>query len=259
MDKPRHPNSPDRSSGVSSAWSDDALLALIRASGEAEQLHQDAQQPVPSLRLAGTPARSHGARGLGWSWRWFAAAAALVAVGVIVLSPRPWSPSRPIAEGTGKNISPMPGEWNRSLPKVAEAGSTRSTEVVLPVRQGSRPGDATVILTISQDADGRCRCVTSVSHQLAAGQSVGDLPSTELLGVGLQRLCETNPERVLVLGISGPSELLPQSKAEAERFASCLDRGPGECNEDPTCFASSALACVSPAVNIVAETVAMRR
>ncbi len=259
MDKPRQPNTPDRSSGVPSAWSDDALLALVRASVEAEELHEDAQRPVPRLRLAGTPARSHGTRGLAWSWRWFAAAAALVAVGVIVLSPRPSSPSRPIADGTGKNISPMTGEWNPSLPKVAETGSTRSSDVVIPVRQGTRPGDATVILTISQDADGRCRCVTSVSHQLAAGQSVGDLPSTELLGVGLQRLCETNPERVLVLGLSGPRELLPQSKAEAERLASCLDRGPGECHEDPTCFASSALACVSPSVNIVAETVAMRK
>lgn len=259
MDRPRHPNSPDRSSGGSSAWSDDALFALVRASDEAEQLHEDAQRPVPSLRLAGTPARTRGKHGLAWSWRWFAAAAALVAVGVIVFSPRPSSPSRPFAEGTSTNTLPMPGEWNPSLSKVAEAGSTRSTDVVIPVRQGSRPGDATVILTISQDADGRCRCVTSVTHQLAAGQSVGDLPSTELLGVGLQRLCETNPDRVLVLGISGPRELLPQSKAEAERFASCLDRGPSDCDEDPTCFASSALACVSPAVNIVAETVAMRK
>jgi hypothetical protein len=259
MDKPRRPNSPDRSSEVPSAWSDDALLALVRASDEAEQLHEDAQRPVPSLRLAGTPARSGGKPGLAWSWRWFAAAAALVAVGVIVFSPRPASLSRPIAAGTHEQTSPMSGSSNPSLPESSHVATSRSAAVAMPVRQASRPGDATVILTISQDADGRCRCVTSVTHQLAAGQSVGDLPSTELLGVGLQRLCETNPDRVLVLGISGPRELLPQSKAEAERFASCLDRGPGECDEDPTCFASSALACVSPSVNIVAETLAMRR
>lgn len=252
MDRPRHPDSAN-----SSRWSDEALLAMVRAAGEVDELHEGGELLVPQLRLAGTATRPRA--GVSFSWRWLAAAAALVAIGVMVFTPRgPSVPAR-VADGGSTikppSVAPLPAEPKR---EVADSQPKRRPEFV-PVAHAVRPGDAAVILTISQDADGRCRCVTSVAHELAAGQTVGDLATSVLLDVGLQRLCEATPERVLVLGMSGPRELLPSNKAEAERFASCLDHGPGQCDVDATCFASSALACVSPSVNIVAETVAMRR
>lgn len=254
MDKPRHPESGNALSG-STRWSDESLLAMVRAAGEVDELHEGGELSVPQLRLAGTAARAS----VNISWRWLAAAAALVAIGVMIFTPRgPSVPSTIAGGGTAvkpPSVVPLSVEPKR---EVAHSEPVRRPEFV-PATYTARPGDAAVILTISQDADGRCRCVTSVSHQLAAGQTVGDLATSVLLGVGLQRLCEATPERVLVLGMSGPRELLPSNKAEAERFASCLDHGPGQCDIDASCFASSALACVSPSVNIVAETVAMRR
>lgn len=260
MDNPRRSNTSGDSRRPPARWSDETLLALVRGADEAELLHEEAERPIPSLRLAGgTTVGARGSFDRAWSWRWFAAAAALVAVGVMLYSPGGTTAPQQITHN-----SRPPNATSVETPvlpasSLAHVATSRPTEVVVPVRQPTRPGDATVILTISQDADGRCRCVTSVTHQLLAGQNVGDLATSELLGVGLQRLCEATPERVLVLGMSGPRELLPQNKAEAERFASCLDHGPGHCETDATCFASSALACVSPSVNIVAETVALRK
>lgn len=259
MDKRRHPETPDAGDRPST-WSDEALIAMVVAAGEIDELDASADHASPRLRLAGTVANLRSTARIRWSWRWFAAVAALIAIGVIVFSPRTPSAPRGYAQGGANkelpSTNPPPaGETLRELMQKELSGPPE----FLASSRATRPGDATVIVTISQDADGRCRCVTSVAHQLAAGQTLGDLATSELLGVGLQRLCESMPERVLVLGMSGPRELLPNNKAEAERLASCLDHGPGPCDVDASCFASSALACVAPSVNIVAETVAMRR
>lgn len=248
MDKPRH-------NKRVLPQSDDALWAMIRAAGEVDELHAGAEHAPPSMRLAGMPARVQQTRNIpiAAAWRPFAAVAALVAIGVMLFTPRPHSPPThmdpPISLRPGPTLTP-PGSERLPIP-TPHLGESQSPAVA--------SADSAVILTISQDADGRCRCVNSVVHQLAAGTTLGDLATSELLRVGMQKMCEAMPERVLVLGMSGPRDLLPRSKAEAERFASCLEHGPGNCDIDATCFASSALACVAPSVNIVAETVAMRK
>jgi len=116
--------------------------------------------------------------------------------------------------------------------------------------------EGSVILAIFHDADDRCSCVQLRSDAFK-GRKVSEMGGGELLRTAIATACHENPEKVLVLAMSGPREVLPHTTAEAEVLATCISEG-GRCGDDSICYASNAQVYLPAGVTVVAETMGMR-
>jgi hypothetical protein len=121
-----------------------------------------------------------------------------------------------------------------------------------PTEQGS------VVLAVFHDADDRCTCVQLKDHEWGTGRSLAEVGRGELLRTAMAGGCQDNPDRLLVIAVSGPKDLLPQNTAEAEVLATCVAEN-GRCGDDSYCYASNAMSYLAPGVTVMAEAVGMGR
>jgi hypothetical protein len=132
---------------------------------------------------------------------------------------------------------------------------TNAPSPVAPVALPKLSEEGSVILAVFHDADDRCSCVQLRSDALK-GRKLTDMGGGELLRTAIATACHENPEKVLVLAMSGPRDVLPRSTAEAEVLAACISEN-GRCGDDSICYASNAQAYLPAGVTVVAETLGM--
>jgi hypothetical protein len=125
------------------------------------------------------------------AWTGFAPSAAPPA-------PTPTAPPTPIAS-TGSPTTPRP----------------------LAANEGLEPSGM-VLLAVMQDEQGLLECVRWSDHSLASGQRMADLSAADLKQMGLQLACGDDPHTLLVVGLEGPSAMLPCSDERARELAMCL-------------------------------------
>jgi hypothetical protein len=208
------------------------LNALIRMASEVDEMESDASHSFQWARAKASRRdvimqRLTGIGGL--------AAAACLALMVImwVRGPQPAPAPTPVAIVTKPEHTVAP--LAAAAPKTPEEGS--------------------VLLAVFHDADDRCSCVQLRSDALK-GRKLTEVGGGELLRTAIATACHENPEKVLVLAMTGPKEVLPRSTAEAEVLATCITEN-GRCGDDSICYASSAQAYLPPGVTVVAETLGM--
>jgi len=205
------------------------LNALIRMATEVDTMESDASHSFQWARAKASRRdvimqRLTGIGGLA------AAACLALMVFMWVRGPQPAAPT-PVAIVPPKiELVPLPA-------KLSEEGS--------------------VLLAIFHDADDRCSCVQLRSDALK-GRKVSEMGGGELLRTAIATACHENPEKVLVLAMSGPRDVLPRSTAEGEVLAACITEN-GRCGDDSICYASSAQAYLPAGVTVVAETMGMGR
>lgn len=75
------------------------------------------------------------------------------------------------------------------------------------------------------DAEGRCPdcwCVAQWSPNWGEGRGTNDLHEDELVQASLNHACVTDPQRVVIVGLTGPATAMPKSEAEALEMSLCL-------------------------------------
>jgi hypothetical protein len=204
------------------------LNALIRMAAEVERMEQDSGHSFQWAR-----ARASRRDVLVQRLTAIGGLAAAACIGLMVVvwmrGPQASTPApRPVATIPEK---PAP----RATPKGAEEGS--------------------VLLAVFHDADERCSCV-QLRHDVLKGRKLTEVGGGELLRAAMAGSCQENPDKVLVLAVSGPKEMLPRSTAEAEILATCITEN-GRCGDDSLCYASNAAAYLPPGVTVVAESLGM--
>jgi hypothetical protein len=150
--------------------------------------------------------------------------------------------------------------WMRGPQTTAPVVTPPVAKVEQPAPKTTTPPhseEGNVLVAIFHDADDRCSCV-QLNKDVLKGRKLTDVGGGELLRTAIAQGCHENPEKVLVLAMSGPKEVLPRSTAEAEVLATCITEA-GRCGGDSMCYASNAQAYFPPGVTVVAETLGMGR
>jgi len=206
---------------------DDQLSTLIRMAVEAERLesplHIEHFRAVPPVR-----------RSVLWKLAPLAAAAAVLLAVMIVprFMSQPESPDE-----IAINTDPAP---------------VLAPEVVVakPSAEGS------MLVAVYREADDRCGSVVWVKDAFA-GRAMADVSRTELVEAALKGRGDARTGLMLVVGLQGPREMLPDSHAAAEALAQCMTVE--SCGVEAPCYAATALGCLPSNVRIVTETVGMAR
>lgn len=125
----------------------------------------------------------------------------------------------------------------------------------------AKPAEAreSVLMAIAEDDAGGLRCV-KWSPGVWGQRPLSDVASEELRSIGLSLGCETAVRRLLVVGMEGPTALLPHSDAHASEVAQCILRQP-PCAADGfdrgACSAAGG-GCVGSDVSVRVELIAGR-
>lgn len=223
------------------------------------------------------------------SGTWFKAGfalAACVALGwafaELVLSP----PNLPSAQqtrgtladgGSRKSATPTPSDSGTKL-----AGTQRPRPLVAPGPSPMSPGNGgaqgaavqlaslsnaggaraaqpsctgCVVVAIFRDSRDGCSCVHLQPHDFTDGRRLADHAPTDLLSVPLKGACAPSPDRILLVALEGPTEMLPRTPAEAESLVECVTDAPRQCDGSPACYASAASRCLPQDVHVLAQTV----
>ncbi len=205
------------------------LNALIRMATEAEQMEQDSSRSFQWARARASRRdvlmqRLTGIGGL--------AAAACLALMVVawLRAPQATPAPAPVA---------IHAEIHNEKPAVAKA-----------------PEQGSVMLAVFHDADDRCSCVQLRQDAFGKGRDLTQVGGSELLRAAFAGSCHENPEKVLVIAMSGPKDMLPRSTAEAEVLATCVTEY-GRCDGDSGCYATHAASYLPAGVTVVAESMGM--
>lgn len=189
---------------------------LLRMSGELDAFEHDFGVGVPD-RHFDAPSQLLIAASHSWSpaSRIALAAAACLVVGVLV-----WmlSPSRDVAP-IETVVAPAP----RLAPDTSGATTTDSSissPTLSPIVH-----QVVALYRGDSDADGRCPdcwCVAQWSPNWGDGRGTNDLHEDELVQASLHHACVTDPQRVVIVGLTGPVTAMPKSDAEALEMSLCL-------------------------------------
>jgi len=226
------------------------LNTLVRLALEAERLEHsaaDAEGVSPDeidsvLHLAGGDGTDDDAYA-AWSSRlasrrrWalvggLACAAVLTLAGVVPLLANRFSPLSPAPIGP-LAIAPVvvphtPAEpvhaADHAAPRVALAVTPDWTAGFVNAR-----GEPSVVLAVYQDDDERAFFTDPGLIDWNCRRSLADVGSTDLLHSILASPSVTNPDRVLVVAVSGPADFLPRTEHERDAMLACLTEwGDGE-------------------------------
>lgn len=86
----------------------------------------------------------------------------------------------------------------------------------------ARPKQGSVVMAIAQDSAGGIRCVQWAEHEWSGGRQLSEVDPAELKALGKSMICEREAPRVVVVGLEGPGQMLPQSEAFAAEVARCI-------------------------------------
>ncbi|MCX5688564.1 MAG: hypothetical protein NTV94_02005 [Planctomycetota bacterium] len=87
------------------------------------------------------------------------------------------------------------------------------------------PSFGSRIIAMVLDAENNCHCSQTVLHEWDSSRSVTEMTRADLLRIGFESSCISEPERILVVAVSGPVEDLPESDEDIAALANCVDLG----------------------------------
>jgi hypothetical protein len=208
---------------------------------------------VERRRLLQKASASEAAKGR--RWRATVAGAAVLLLGAIAFrqvsplsgTPRAWT--SPLASARGGATSAAADV----IGGAAAAASELSCASALPTF-GSR------IIAMALDSDSECSCSQTVLHRWDSPDAIDSVSRAELLRIGLESSCVTEPQRILVVVVSGPVEDLPASDEAIAALARCVDQtaqddGVGYLGQDEADYAASAISCLGGGLTV--HTVSM--
>ena len=234
------------------AAADPRLEALLRAAGEAETferlvLGEPAEVAPPPVHRHGPRTRTfrlrrsdtHAPMTGAWMGLLGLAAAGAVAFLFVRVNPHPsFTSPTPLAQNSPRSLPPrhtpaIPEGWddapNPSEPAIANAKP--HIEIYRPAAHPGSAGDASanMILAYYQDNDvgggqacNPCQCLQWWNNDWGDGRAVQDVRPGELLSESLQHACMTSPDKVIVIGLSGPPEALPANDQQAREAMLCI-------------------------------------
>ncbi len=174
-----------------------------------EQLLRMAREADRFERELHTPTR----RRIGWLQP--AIAACLVFAGIIaVLQP-------------GQNGSDLLGS---SAPRLDQPIVVAPTipELRLPYQAGSSSQESHVVVALyrkdsaTNERCPECWCVARWSADWSDGRSINEIEDHELVDDSMARSCVLDPQRVVVVGLSGPAASMPTTDQQALELSLCL-------------------------------------
>ena len=225
---------------------DRQLSQLLRMAAEAERLefgHAPLSMPAPASPRLGV--------WLGWS-----AAAAVIAVGSAfwfanaVLAPSTPSISPNTHVATADN-APLPTNTDPTTPAIVEVAAADPCD-----------NESSVLLAIFRNADGSTSQARIAMSDWDSRRGLNDLAEGELIGFAFEHTenmtADTMPDSVVLLAVTGPSELVPHTADAAAHLAACLDQTPASCGTEIPCYTSAALQCLPPGVSVRGEARVVR-
>ncbi|MFZ4574562.1 MAG: hypothetical protein ACOYN0_09205 [Phycisphaerales bacterium] len=209
---------------------DRQLTQLLRMAAEAERL----ESGPATLRM---PTPTHRRPGL---WIGLAAAASVAAAFAFLSlpSPQPKNAPTPVALADPNPIAPQ------------------------PVNADPCDDESTVLLAIFRNADGSTIQSRIAMKDWDSRRGLNDLGEGELIGFAFEHAeemtPETLPDSVVLLAVSGPTNLVPHSEAAAAQLTACLEQTPASCGAEVPCYTSAALQCLPAGVSVIGEARAVR-
>lgn len=209
-------------------------------------------------------------------WRRVVSAAAVLLLGglalqaVLPLLRAPVLTPGPVASTANENpvVPPLPGgSSERALVPVMEVAS------VMPVFESPAatepcadpaPSFGSRIIAMVLDAENNCHCSQTVLHHWDGSQPVNELTRADLLRIGFESSCITEPERILVVAVSGPVDNLPESDEDIAALANCVDLGSsdedgiGYLGHDEVKYAAAAMSCIAHGLTVETATLLTR-
>lgn len=127
---------------------------------------------------------------------------------------------------------------------------------------------ASMVYAITLEQDTGCSSRRRVFHQFAQGDSADAVSRAELLRVGFENSGIASPDRILVLVVSGPVEMIGHMDDEVAQLASCIDMRNadpettelvGELGHDEAKYAAAAKTCLTEGLAVEAATLLLGR
>jgi hypothetical protein len=225
------------------------LTQLLQMAAEAERMETgrsllDSAPPVFTRRL--------------WTPRpWIGVAAALGVAGVIGWALMPG----------GSQPTPRVASTNSAIdsnPAATHSGRTPS-EPVVDVASAAAPDpcatESTILMALFQSVNGAVRSTRVAISDWDSRRGLDDMGEGEILSLAFEHIdeitAETLPDKVVLVAVSGPSGLLPDSEGDARVLQACLEGAP--CGGDQSiCYTSAAQQCLPDGLSVAVETRAMR-
>jgi hypothetical protein len=186
--------------------------------------------------------------------------------------------------GIGPNVSPMTTAAGRASGRAAGPAAVRVEPLsvamagmgeVVPAAVACEvepprgtvvahePGFGSRIIAVALDADSSCRCSQTVLHRWESHQQIAAVTRADLLRIGFESACVAEPERILVLAVSGPMDELPESDEAIAALAHCValaevDEDAGVLGQDEADYAAAAMSCLTRGLVVQAATLLNR-
>jgi hypothetical protein len=202
-------------------------------------------------------------------WRRVVTAAAVLLLGGFALQTflpllrTPVITPGPIAAKAGAKAPEL--EQPAALPlQVASIVPVAETLSVADPCTDPAPSFGSRIIAMVLDAENNCHCSQTVLHEWDSSRSVGELTRADLLRIGFESSCITEPERILVVAVSGPMGDLPESDEDIAALASCVDLGSAEedgigyLGHDEVKYAAAAMSCIAHGLTVETATLLTR-
>jgi hypothetical protein len=242
------------------SFNDRQLENLIKLAVEAEELERSAD--LPALRLVGV-ARPAQRKWLLPLAGLMAAAAAGVAVTTVVLPMiRPTSQPMPVAvepRGTSHLVAPVESSRDKTRHALASLGNSpvKSSDFENPLNPNGQPvtgpEESSVVLAFFQGIDGSCSCMHIQKEEWDAAQLTGK-GRDALLNLAFQSSCTQPSSKVLVVGISAPTNSLPTTQEAAQALADRLSDAFNGARVDLVSRAYEAMPQLPAGSTVVAES-----
>lgn len=125
------------------------------------------------------------------------------------------------------------------------------------------PAFGSRIIAVALDADSSCRCSQTVLHHWDTHQQIASVTRADLLRIGFESACVAEPERILVVAVSGPVDQLPDSDEAIAALAHCVsmaeeDEDVGVLGQDEADYAAAAMSCITRGLVVQAATLLNR-
>lgn len=248
---------------------------LIRMATEAEELERsvlglgsESVRTTPPMRLVGHRACVR-RRPSVYRVALLAGAAAVVGLAVRLSlptpapRPNPWpvvvKPSPAENEGKGTEVVTR-DDSAPSAGDVAEpAGGSSAVKPAIVRAVGARkPGEASGVLGIFEDAAGNIRCVKWREHDFG-DRPLDTLRPGELTAAMYGQHCVVGPHTMIAVGVTGPRDELPTTAERAQVWAQCIAGGEKSSCIDPSLVDSQSRSCLPHGLKVMVETLAMGR